>query len=129
MKFYLCQTDDGPQYIHLQIDAKKLDPNFETVEIDLSKEAIMNRLNDLMRRAHGNIAVFPDASPEEEKDPAGVSPPPDRQPSRSDQTEAQIAWEEFIFAIPVNEAYRLNTLQEVIEARRSEIEREENQDG
>lgn len=52
MKFYLCQTPHGPQYVHLQADAKRIDPNFETVEIDLSKGAIMDRLNDLMRRAH-----------------------------------------------------------------------------
>ena len=56
MKFYLCQTADGPQYVHLQADAKKIDPNYETVEIDLSKAAIMDRLNDLMRRAYGPAA-------------------------------------------------------------------------
>ena len=56
MKFYLCETADGPQYVHLQADAKKIDPAFKTVEIDLSKGAIMERLNDLMRRAHNPAA-------------------------------------------------------------------------
>ena len=57
MKFYLCQTEAGPQLVHLQADAKKIDPNFETILIDLSKQAIMERLNDLMRQAHAPAAL------------------------------------------------------------------------
>lgn len=53
MKYYLCQTPDGPQYAHLQTEAKALDPNFQTVELDFSKQAMMKMLNDLLRRAHG----------------------------------------------------------------------------
>ena len=37
MKFYLCQTTDGPQYVYTQIDAAKLDRNFETVNIDVAQ--------------------------------------------------------------------------------------------
>ncbi len=59
MKFYLCQTDVGPQYVHLQADAKKIDPNFETVEIDFAKQPMMDRLNDLMRRANGAPSAEP----------------------------------------------------------------------
>jgi hypothetical protein len=125
LKFYLCQTTDGPQYVHLQADAKRIDPKFETVEVDLTKEAIMNRLNELMRQAH--TGAVPDASLEEPQDipPAPVAPPapkPVAKPDRAARNDAQIAWEEFIWDIPAGEAYRLNTLQKVIEERRTEIE-------
>lgn len=52
LKFYLCQTEDGPQFVHLLADAKKLDKGYETVEIDTAKQPLMDRLNDLMRRAN-----------------------------------------------------------------------------
>lgn len=64
MKFYLCQTEVGPQYVHLQADAKKIDPNYETVELDTSKGPLMDLLNDLMRQAHG-----------QSEEPAAVSRP------------------------------------------------------
>jgi hypothetical protein len=120
MKFYLCQTEEGPQYVHLQADAKKLDPNFETVEIDLAKQAIMERLNDLMRQA-SNQPVEDTGGPVA----APVAPPrPNRPPEvekRVERTHDQIGFEDFIWDIPDDEAYRLDKLEAIIKERRSEI--------
>lgn len=118
MKFYLCQTEEGPQYVHLQADAKKIDPNFETVEIDLAKQAIMERLNDLMRRAH--------AQPVEEGPVAQPAPPPSptRTPeakARVERTLDQVGFEQFIWDIPDSEAHRLDILERIIKERRAEI--------
>ena len=52
MKYYLCQTDDGPQYAGTQAEAKKLDKDFEIVDLDFSKPAMMERLNNLMAQLH-----------------------------------------------------------------------------
>lgn len=126
MKAYLCQTDAGPQYIHLQADAKKLDPSFVTEDIDLTKEPLLARINDLMRRAHAN-EVAPAVSLEEEQDinpPALASPPAPKvssMPPHAVRNEIQIDWEEFIFTIPDKEAYRLDALQKVIDAQREII--------
>jgi hypothetical protein len=57
LKFYLCQTPEGPQYVHLQADAKKIDPNYETVYVDTSKQALMDRLNHLMRSPVQGISL------------------------------------------------------------------------
>ena len=53
IKFYLVDTPEGPQLEHLQAEAKKRDPNFQTIHVDTTKQPLMERLNDLMRRAHG----------------------------------------------------------------------------
>jgi hypothetical protein len=53
MKFYLCQTANGPQLAGTQADAKALDPKFTTVEYAMDKDSIMQRLNDLMRKPSG----------------------------------------------------------------------------
>lgn len=73
LKFYLCQTPDGPQYVHLQADAKKIDPNYQTVFVDTSKQPLMERLNDLLRRAHGGAAL---------EEPAVVSRPAPPRPTK-----------------------------------------------
>lgn len=52
IKFYLVQTEEGPQLEHLQAEAKKRDPSFQTIHIDTTKQPLMDRLNELMRRAH-----------------------------------------------------------------------------
>ena len=57
MKAYLCQTEDGPQYIHLQADAKRIDKNYQTVEIDVAKGPLLDMLNDLMRRAYAGSTL------------------------------------------------------------------------
>lgn len=120
MKYYLCQTEDGPQYFHLQADAKKIDPNFEVVEIDLSKQALMDRLNGLMRQANA-------APTRDEGGPvsAPVTPP---RPNRPPEVEAsvqrsydQIGFEEFIWDIPDTETHRLDILEKIIAERRREI--------
>jgi hypothetical protein len=53
MKFYLCQTSEGPQLAGTQADAKALDPKYQTVEYAMDKDSIMQRLNDLMRKPSG----------------------------------------------------------------------------
>lgn len=63
MKYYLCQTPDGPQYAATQVDAKKLDKNFEIVDLDFSKLPMMERLNDLMRQAREGGADIDGAKP------------------------------------------------------------------
>ncbi len=125
MKFYLCQTEVGPQLVHLQADAKKIDPNFETILIDLSKQAIMDRLNDLMRQAHAP------AAPMEEASPVSVSPPPPSAPKKLDKAAQymervfdQTAVEEFIWRVPSNETFRLDTIENICRERRAEIKEE-----
>lgn len=125
MKFYLCQTEVGPQLVHLQADAKKIDPNFETILIDLSKQAIMDRLNDLMRQAHAPAASMEEASP------VSVSPPPPSAPKKLDKAAQymervfdQTAVEEFIWRVPSNETFRLDTIENICRERRAEIREE-----
>lgn len=125
MKFYLCQTEVGPQLVHLQADAKKTDPNFETILIDLSKQAIMDRLNDLMRQAHAP------AAPMEEASSVSVSPPPpsaSKQPDKAAQYMERVfdqtAVEEFIWRVPSNETFRLDTIENICRERRVEIREE-----
>lgn len=125
MKFYLCQTEVGPQLVHLQADAKKTDPNFETIEIDLSKQAIMARLNDLMRQAHAPAAL------EEQESAVTVSSPAPPAPKKPDKAAAQLerifdqtAVEEFLWRVPVSETYRLDTIENICAERRQEIKKE-----
>lgn len=128
MKAYLCQTPDGPQYQHLQVEAKRLDPNYETVEIDTTKGPLLDQLNDLMRRAHATQPAAP-AEAEEEGGikTALVTPPPPKpvvkvaMPPHAARNDAQIAWEEFIWSIPANEAYRIDVLQKALTERSNEI--------
>lgn len=125
MNFYLCQTEVGPQLVHLQADAKKTDPNFETILIDLSKQAIMERLNDLMRQAHAP------AAPMEEASPVSVSPPPPSASKKPDKAAQymervfdQTAVEEFLWRVPPNETFRLDTIEAICRERRDEIREE-----
>lgn len=123
LKFYLCNTPEGQQLVHLQADAKRIDPKYQTVLIDTSKQALMDRLNGLMRQAGGTPAPVDEV---EEGAPAPPPPPktPTYQPSMPPTTArsvAQTAWEEFIFDIPVSEAFRLDSLERTIAARRAEI--------
>lgn len=125
MKFYLCQTPEGPQYVHLQADAKKIDPKFEVVEIDLAKEPIMNRLNELMRQAHAP------AAPEEEEPVSVSSPSPPASKPKTDKAAQymervfdQTAVEEFIWRVPAKETFRLDTIESVCAERRQEIAKE-----
>lgn len=129
LKFYLCQTPAGPQYVHLQADAKKLDPNYQTVFVDTSKQALMDRLNHLMR---GPIQGINLAEGDDEVVPEPVvrvaPPPPPPNPLRSPAVQArvertydQIGFEEFIQSIPADEAHRLPLLADMIATRRAEL--------
>lgn len=130
MKFYLCQTPEGPQYVHLQADAKKIDPKFETVEVDLAKEPIMNRLNDLMRKAHAASLPEPNAPMEEtrrqrqEMPPPSASKKPDKAAQYMERVFDQTAVEEFIWRVPANETFRLDTIEAICAERRNEIKKE-----
>lgn len=146
MKYYLCQTPNGPQLADTQANAKALDKNYQTVEIDFAKHPMMDHLNDLMRRAHaneggaatgltmvdrtGDTPVVRPATRDEadailsaEIPQAGNAHRKPQQPSRdrAQRTWDQIELEEFIFAIPSKEAYRLDAIQSVIDARREEL--------
>ena len=126
LKFYLCQTEDGPQLEHLQAEAKKRDPNFKVTYVDTAKQPLMDRLNDLMRRVHsGSILEPQETDPEVANIP---SPPPPPASSYSpvvqakiERTYDQIGFEKFIWDIPDSEAQRLDVLEGIIKERRREI--------
>lgn len=129
LKFYLCNTPAGPQYVHLQADAKKLDPNFRTVLIDTSKQALMDRLNELMRGPIQGISLVDDEVEEVESAMTAPQPPPPPRtpayhpamPPTTARSIAQTAWEEFIYDIPPTEAFRLTSLEKTIAVRKAEI--------
>jgi hypothetical protein len=126
LKFYLCQTPTGPQYVHLQADAKKIDPNYQTVFVDTSKQAIMERLNHLMR---GPIRAIDDMDEPEEPDEQPRSAPrpsmPEWRPQHVidciERTYAQIDVETFICAVPKAEIYRLDSLEALIKSHRESL--------
>lgn len=124
LKFYLCQTPTGPQYVHLQIDAKKLDPNYQIVEIDTSKQALMDRLNELLRAA-GQVPAPLGEGEEEVIERTPPSPPSPLRSAKATEmmgrTYDQIGFEEFIWSIPDDEIKRLDTLERIIHERRREI--------
>lgn len=120
MKFYLCQTEDGPQYQHLQSEAKKTDPNFQTIELDTSKGPLMDLLNRLMRQAHAATG----AASEEPATVSRPAPPPTRSPavnSRVERAYDAVGFEEFIWDVPADEAHRLDSFERIITERRKEI--------
>jgi len=127
LKFYLCQTPAGPQYVHLQADAKKIDPDYQTVFVDTSKPALMDRLNHLMRGPIKAIDYEEEDELEEPGDsprPAPTPPPALRPPAvqaRVERTYEQIDVEEFIFAVPLDEIYRLDTLEALIKDHRESL--------
>lgn len=129
LKFYLCQTPAGPQYVHLQADAKKIDPNYETVYVDTSKQALMERLNELMR---GPIQAIDPAEngavweePAEQPRSAPLPMVPEWRPQHVidciERTYAQIDVETFICAVPKTEIYRLDSLEALIKSHRESL--------
>lgn len=48
MKFYLCQTVEGPRYARTQADAKALDPKFKLVEFDTDQASLVAKFNELI---------------------------------------------------------------------------------
>lgn len=126
LKFYLCQTEVGPQLEHLQAEAKKRDPNFTVTYVDTAKQPLMDRLNDLMRRVHS--AGDPELQEMDSEITPSVSPPPPpsspRPPAvqaKIERTYDQIGFEQFIWDIPDSEAQRLDALEKIIKERRREI--------
>lgn len=129
MKFYLCQTPDGPQLAATQEEAKALDRKFEKIEIDMSQRPIMERLNELMRRVHAAEAGEPAEIDDDEEQIAAPAPKPVKASSDPNSATAlmnrtweQIGIEEWILAVPAREAYRLDNLASHIDTRRAEIE-------
>jgi hypothetical protein len=126
LKFYLCQTPNGAQYVHLQADAKKLDPDYQTVFVDTSKPALMDRLNHLIRGPIKAIDYEEDdeQEPGDAPRPAPTPPPVLRSPAvqaRVERTYEQIDVEEFIFAVPLDEIYRLDSLEALIKDHRETL--------
>jgi len=127
LKFYLCQTPSGPQYVHLQADAKKIDPNYQTVFVDTSKQALMDRLNHLMRgpiRGIDSMEMDEPEEPGETPRPAPTPPPALRPPAvqaRVERMYEQIDVEEFLFRVPVDEIYRLDALEAIIKDQRERL--------
>lgn len=127
LKFYLCQTPAGPQYVHLQADAKKIDPNYETVFVDTSKQALMDRLNHLMRSPIKGLSLMEDDEPEEPVARPRPAPQPMTPPqspevlARIGRTYSQIDVEEFICGVPAGEIYRLDSLEALIKDHRNSL--------
>lgn len=134
MKYHLCQTPDGPQLARTQPEAAKLDKAYVEIDIDTSKDALMDMLNDLYRRLHiaENGVVQADDAPKTIEELYGprveVAPeaPKARKgvgavEERMNRTWDQIAIETYIFDVPVDEAHRLDRLSECITTRRGEI--------
>lgn len=134
LKFYLCQTPAGPQYVHLQADAKKIDPNYQTVFVDTSKQAIMERLNHLMAGPVQGIDPMELDQPEvDEDEPDGPgttyrwaqsspnAPKPAAVLDRIERTYAQIDAEAFICAVPLDEIHRLDALEGLIKSHRESL--------
>lgn len=133
MKFYLCQTPEGPRYARTQADAKALDKNFTLVEYPVDQGALVERFNELLSSAPRRPITENDGEPgdiimHDGEGPVWVTPPP---PPASTSATAlmnrpweQIGIEEWIFAIPSTEAYRLDNLQACIDVRRAEIAKE-----
>ena len=51
MRFYLCQTANGPRYARTQADAKALDPKFEAVEHATDQASLVALFNDFLSSA------------------------------------------------------------------------------
>lgn len=122
IKFYLISTEDGPQLEHLQAEAKKRDPNFQTIYVDTTKQPLMDRLNDLMRRAHGDGEQAPVVE-EEGPDRIQTTPPPPttKRPPQIERMYDQTGFEQFVWDMPAEEVRRLDTLEAIIKERRDEI--------
>lgn len=132
MKFYLCQTVEGPRYARTQADAKALDPRFELVNYETDQAALVDRFNELLAtpatltlgdtHTH-DINDEPDTTESDEPE-ARPAPSAAKVVGRKhvDRTWDQIELEEFIFAIPPEESYRLGAIEKVIGARREELE-------
>jgi hypothetical protein len=124
IKFYLISTEDGPQLEHLQVEAKKRDPHFKTIYVDTTKQPLMERLNDLMRRANGGASA-PTVEEGEVLEVAPLPPltssSPIKRPAKSERIYDQIGFEQFVWDLPDEEAHRLDILEAIIKERRDEI--------
>jgi hypothetical protein len=65
LKFYLCQTSAGPRLSPTQADAKKLDPDFETIELADDKDSRIKHINSLFEQIAGTAPVAA-AEPDDE---------------------------------------------------------------
>lgn len=75
MKFYPVTVNGVPQLARTKDEAKAFGPVPEPIEIDMSQPAIMARLNDLMRKAHGQQTIQEQAPVQADAD-GGESPAP-----------------------------------------------------
>lgn len=92
MKFYLCSTKQGQRLAGTQVDAKALDPNFETVEWATDKDALMARFNDLFAQLHAaSNETFAEASEYAEADEP--QEPVEAPPSAKKRKEASVGLE------------------------------------
>ena len=140
MKYYLCQTDAGPQFARNQAEAAKLDRHAVIEEVSTEKDDLMERLNVLMRTVYeyqtGKVQVLvgeglgPIVSEEEgnarldalieEQETAAKTRK--KETSRWERTMDQIAVEQFIHDTPEGELQRLEVLERCIVSRRQETE-------
>lgn len=131
MKFYLCQTPDGPRYARTQLDAKALDPKFELVEHAVDQASLVALFNSLLDAAAQPPPVFTvptDLSPEVIEQMVEDAAKPRtlsvaaKQRVVADRTWTQVELEEFIWTIPKTEEYRLGVIESVVAERRKELE-------
>lgn len=135
MKFYLCQTPDGPKYARTQAEAKALDPKFTLVEYDTSQQGLVDRFNDLL----GQSGIRINGVPAEAADVVAIGramveedggyPEPPAKPTYSqkqrDRDQRQwdaITMEEFIFSVPASDKHMLMGIVRAAQGRLEEFE-------
>ncbi len=123
MKFYLCQTAEGPRYARTQADAKALDKDFELVEYDTDQASLVQRFNDLLAthpRGAPPVITVPDDLDLSEEVIAAPKPMKIMEKKR-DRLWDQIELEEHIFAIGPKDTGKLDAIERTVAARRDEI--------
>ncbi len=123
MKFYLCQTPEGPRYARTQADAKALDKHFEMVEYAVDQGSLVERFNELLAthpRGEPPVITVPDDFEIAEEQIASPKPKKVLEVKR-DRLWDQIELEEHIFAIGPKDTGKLDAIERTVAARRDEI--------
>jgi hypothetical protein len=124
MKFYLCQTAEGPRYARTQADAKALDKDFKLVEYDTDQASLVERFNELLAmhpRGAPPVITIPDDLDLSEEIEAPVAKPKKVLERKPDRLWDQIELEEHIFAIGPDDISKLDAIERTVAARRDEI--------
>lgn len=133
MKFYLCQTGDGPLYARTQADAKALDKNFETVNHDTDQAALVERFNARFEEGKvfatgAPVSVLvegPDAEGLVWSEPEPAPKKKTKEPVRDEHGQRQwdaISIEEFMMDLPKKASHMLHGIIFTAQERLKELE-------